>query len=60
MWNKTALKDLENYQEAILIDLKEGKHMTFEELLLKLKVTENDYHLAVTSSLNALIEKKTK
>ena len=60
MWNKTALKDLENYQEAILIDLKEGEHMTFEELLLKLKVTENDHHLAVTSSLNALIEKKTK
>ena len=60
MWNKTALKDLENYQEAILIDLKEGEHMTFEELLLKLKVTENDYHLAVTSFLNAPIEKKTK
>ena len=27
--------------------------MTFEELLLKLKVTENDYRLAVRSSLNA-------
>ena len=32
--------------------------MTFEELLLKLKVTENDYRLAVRSSLNAQIEKK--
>ena len=27
--------------------------MTFEELLLKLKVTEDDYRLAVRSSLNA-------
>ena len=27
--------------------------MTFEELLLKLKVTENDHRLAVSSSLNA-------
>ena len=27
--------------------------MTFEELLLKLKVTGNDYRLAVRSSLNA-------
>ena len=36
-----------------LNDLKEGECMTFEELLLKLKVTENDYHLAVRSSLNA-------
>ena len=34
--------------------------MTFEELLLKLKVTEHDYRLAVRSSLNAVIEKKTK
>ena len=36
-----------------LNDLKEGECMTFEELLLKLKVTENDYRLAVRSSLNA-------
>ena len=43
-----------------LNDLKEGQHMTFEELLLKLKVTENDYRLPVRSSLNAQIEKKTK
>ena len=32
--------------------------MTFEELLLKLKVTENDYRLAVRSSPIAQIEKK--
>ena len=43
-----------------LNDLKEGERMTFEELLLKLKVTENDYRLAVRSPLNAQIEKKTK
>ena len=36
-----------------LNDLKEGECMTFEELLLKLKVTENVYRLAVRSSLNA-------
>ena len=36
-----------------LNDLKEGECITFEELLLKLKVTENDYRLAVRSSLNA-------
>ena len=35
--------------------LKEGERTTFEELLLllKLKVTKNDYRLAVRSSLNA-------
>ena len=43
-----------------LNDLKEGERMTFEGLLLKLKGTENDYRLAVRSSLNAQIEKKTK
>ena len=32
--------------------------MTFEELLLKLKVTENDYRFAVRSSLNAQIKRK--
>lgn len=36
-----------------LNDLKEGECITFEELLLRLKVTENDYKLAVRSSLNA-------
>ena len=36
-----------------LNDLKEGEFMTFEELLLKLKVTESDYRLAVRSSLNS-------
>ena len=36
-----------------LNDLKEGKCITFEELLLRLKVTENDYKLAVRSSLSA-------
>ena len=36
-----------------LNDLKEGECLTFEELLLKIKVTENDYCLAVRSSLNA-------
>ena len=36
-----------------LNDLKEGERMTFEELLLKLKVTKNDYRLAVRSPLNA-------
>ena len=36
-----------------LNDLKEGEDITFEELLLKLNVTENDYKLAIRSSLNA-------
>ena len=36
-----------------LNDLKEGQCITFEELFLKLKVTENDYRLAVRSSVNA-------
>ena len=43
--------------------MKEGERMTFEELLLKLKVTENDYRLAVRSSLNAptvFLERKPK
>ena len=35
-----------------LNDLKEGECITFEELFLKLKVTENDYRLAVRSSVN--------
>ena len=41
--------------------MKEGERMTFEELLLKSKVTENDYRLAVRSSLNAptIIVKRT-
>lgn len=33
--------------------MKEGQCITFEELFLKLKVTENDYRLAVRSSVNA-------
>ena len=36
-----------------LKDLKEGQCITFEELFLKLKVNENDYRLAVRSSVNA-------
>ena len=36
-----------------LNDLKEGQCITFEELFLKLKVTKNDYRLAVRSSVNA-------
>ena len=36
-----------------LNDLEEGEDITFEELLLKLNVTENDYKLAIRSSLNA-------
>ena len=36
-----------------LNDMKEGESITFEQLLVKLKVTENEYRLAVRSSLNA-------
>ena len=66
LWKDTSpckikqLKETWKTIEKQLNDLKEGKRVTFEELLLKLKVTENDYRLAVRSSLNAQIEKKTK
>ena len=33
--------------------MKEGEPISFEQLLVKLKVTENEYRLAVRSSLNA-------
>ena len=36
-----------------LNDMKEGEPISFEQLLVKLKVTENEYRLAVRSSLNA-------
>ena len=36
-----------------LNDMKEGEPITFEQLLVKLKVTENEYRLAVRSSLNS-------
>lgn len=36
-----------------LNDLKEGECITFEELLLKLKFTENSYQLAIRSALNS-------
>ena len=36
-----------------LNDMKEGEPISFEQLLVKLKVTENEYQLAVRSSLNA-------
>ena len=36
-----------------LNDLKDGECITFEELLLKLKLTENSYRLAIRSTLNS-------
>ena len=35
-----------------LNDMKEGEEITFDELLINLNITENNYHLAVRSSLN--------
>ena len=35
-----------------LNDLKEGEDITFEQLLLNLKVTEQDYMLGIRTSLN--------
>ena len=52
--NKTKQhKDTWKSIKKQLNDLKEGQCITFEELSLKLKVTENDYRLAVRSSVNA-------
>lgn len=36
-----------------LNDLKDGESITFEELLLKLSITENNYRLAIRSALNS-------
>lgn len=36
-----------------LYDLKEGESITFGELLVKLKISESDYRLAVRSALNS-------
>ena len=35
-----------------LDDIKEGEHISFDELLLNLKVTEESYILAIRSSIN--------
>ena len=36
-----------------LNDLKDGESITFEELLLKLSITENNYRLAIRTALNS-------
>lgn len=52
---KTETKKHENTWKSIklyLDDIKEGEDISFDELLLKLKVTEENYLLAIRSSIN--------
>ena len=36
-----------------LNDMKEGEDISFDQLLINLNITENNYHLSVQSSLNS-------
>ena len=52
---KTETKKHEDTWKSIklyLDDIKEGEDISFDELLLKLKVTEENYLLAICSSIN--------
>lgn len=56
---KTPNSDIKTYKESwksiksYLDDLQNCEDMTFEDLLLKLNITEENYLLAICSSLNA-------
>jgi len=47
------MKQHKDISKTKLNDLKEGECVTFEELLLKLKVTESNYRLAMKSAFNS-------
>jgi len=56
--NNTPRLNIKQHIKALgkpikISDLKEGESITFDELLLKLKVTESNYKLAMKSALNS-------
>ena len=53
---ESELKEHKNNWKSIqsyLNDLKEGEDITFDQLLINLKITEENYLLAVRSGLNS-------
>ena len=57
--HKEIWKDISKH----LNDMKEGEEITFDQLLINLNVTEQNYYLAIRSGLNSptlFFEKKSK
>jgi hypothetical protein len=52
------IKDTWKFINKHLNDMKEGEDITFDQLLINLKLTEQTYLLAVRSSLNYIFKTK--